>query len=63
MQITETLLFPLLSIVFSVGLSYSFFSEKIKAIEKTLDEKKDFAERLTRIEEKTNLLLEHFLKK
>lgn len=62
MQITEAIFYPLLSVVFSCGLTYSFFNEKIKAIEKALDEKKDFGDRLTRIEEKTNLILDHFLK-
>lgn len=63
MQIPTEILAPLFSIIFSLGITYAIFSEKIKAIEKVLDEKKDFAERLTRIEEKTNLLLEHFIKK
>jgi hypothetical protein len=53
---------PLISFVFSVGVIYAVFSEKIKSIEKQLDEKKDFSERLTRIEEKTNLLIDHFIK-
>jgi hypothetical protein len=53
---------PLLTIVFSFGSTYSFFNQKIKAIETELNRQKDFAERLTRIEEKTNILINHFIK-
>jgi hypothetical protein len=58
----EKYLIPLLTFVFSFGSSYSFFYQKIKAIENELNRQKDFAERLTRIEEKTNILINHFIK-
>lgn len=53
---------PVLTFVFSFGSCYSFFYQKIAAIERELNRQKDFAERLTRIEEKTNILINHFIK-
>ena len=52
----------ILTFVFSFGSTYSFFNQKIKNLENKLNEQKDFAERLTRIEEKTTILINHFIK-
>jgi hypothetical protein len=38
------------------------FNTRIKALEKQFNEHKDTIERLARVEEKLNLLLEHFIK-
>jgi hypothetical protein len=59
----EGYIIPILTIVFSFGSCYSFFNQKINAIERELNRQKDFAERLTRIEEKTNILISHFINK
>lgn len=58
----EQYIIPILTFFFSFGSCYSFFNQKIIAIENELNRQKDFAERLTRIEEKTQILINHFIK-
>jgi len=50
------------SILFSVGVSYGIVNTRLKNIERIQAEQRDIAERLARIEEKTNLIIKHFMK-
>lgn len=53
----------IVSFIFSAGVVYGALNTRIKAIEKNQNDFKETGERLARIEEKTNLLIEHFLNK
>lgn len=50
------------SVLFSVGVSYGIVNTRLKNIERVQAEQRDIAERLARIEEKTNLIIKHFMK-
>ena len=50
------------SIIFSFGAIYGMFNARIKNVEKSINDHHNLNERLTRIEEKTNLLINHFIK-
>jgi hypothetical protein len=50
------------SVLFSVGVSYGIVNTRLKNIERIQAEQRDIAERLARIEEKTNLIIKHFMK-
>ena len=50
------------SILFSVGVSYGIVNTRLKNIERIQADQRDIAERLARIEEKTNLIIKHFMK-
>lgn len=52
-----------ISFIFGLGLVYGTVNARLKSIEKELHQKRDIAERLTRIEEQTKLLIDHFIKK
>lgn len=58
----EEILYQLALLIFSFGVMYGMFNTRIKALEKQFNEHKDTIERLARVEEKINLLLEHFIK-
>jgi hypothetical protein len=47
----------------SVGFIWGSFNNRIKTLEKKNNDDKDIKERLTRIEEQTKILLDHFIKK
>jgi hypothetical protein len=47
----------LLLCIFSIGITYGTLSNRIKQIESTLDDQKSIAERLARIEERINILV------
>ena len=50
------------SILFSIGVSYGIVNTRLKNIERIQADQRDIAERLARIEEKTNLIIKHFMK-
>jgi uncharacterized membrane protein len=52
-----------ISFIFGLGLVYGTVNARLKSIEKELHQKRDISERLTRIEEQTKLLIDHFIKK
>ena len=47
----------LLLCIFSIGITYGTLNNRIKQVEHTLDNHKDIGERLARIEERLNLLI------
>jgi hypothetical protein len=47
----------------SVGFIWGSFNNRIKNLERKNQDDKDIKERLTRIEEQTKILLDHFIKK
>jgi hypothetical protein len=52
-----------ISFLISVGFIWGSFNNRIKNLEKKNQDDKDIKERLTRIEEQTKILLDHFIKK
>lgn len=59
----QVIVAQIISFVLSVGFIWGSFNNRIKQLEnKNLDDK-DIKERLTRIEEQTKILLDHFIKK
>ena len=58
----EEILLTVGSILFSVGVSYGIVNTRLKNIERIQADQRDIAERLARIEEKTNLIIKHFMK-
>lgn len=58
----EEILLTIGSVLFSVGVSYGIVNTRLKNIERIQAEQRDIAERLARIEEKTNLIIKHFMK-
>jgi len=52
-----------ISFLISVGFIWGSFNNRIKNLEKKNNDDKDIKERLTRIEEQTKILLDHFIKK
>ena len=53
----------LISFLISVGFIWGSFNNRIKQLENKNKDDKDIKERLTRIEEQTKILLDHFIKK
>lgn len=49
--------------VASIGFVYGTLNNRLKQLEKQMNDAKDISDRLSRIEEKTNFLIEHFIKK
>lgn len=47
----------LLLCIFSIGITYGTLSNRIKQIESTLEDHKSISERLARIEERLNILV------
>lgn len=47
----------LLLCIFSIGITYGTLNNRIKQIENTLEDHKSIAERLARIEERLNMLI------
>lgn len=47
----------LLLCIFSIGITYGTLNNRIKQVENTLENHKDIGERLARIEERLNLLI------
>jgi archaellum component FlaF (FlaF/FlaG flagellin family) len=57
------LIAQIISFLISIGFIYGSFNNRIKNLEKKNQDDKDIKERLTRIEEQTKILLDHFIKK
>jgi len=57
------ILAQVISFLLSVGFIWGSFNKRIKNLEKKNNDDKDIKERLTRIEEQTKILLDHFIKK
>jgi hypothetical protein len=57
------LIAQIVSFLISIGFIYGSFNNRIKNLEKKNQDDKDIKERLTRIEEQTKILLDHFIKK
>lgn len=47
----------LLLCIFSIGITYGTLNNRIKQVESTLEDHKNISERLARIEERLNLLI------
>jgi hypothetical protein len=59
----QVLITQVISFFISVGFIWGSFNNRIKQLEKKNNDDKDIKERLTRIEEQTKILLDHFIKK
>jgi archaellum component FlaF (FlaF/FlaG flagellin family) len=59
----QMLIVQIVSFLISIGFIYGSFNNRIKNLEKKNQDDKDIKERLTRIEEQTKILLDHFIKK
>ena len=59
----QVLITQIVSFFISVGFIWGSFNNRIKQLEKKNNDDKDIKERLTRIEEQTKILLDHFIKK
>lgn len=59
----QVLITQIVSFLISVGFIWGSFNNRIKNLEKKNQDDKDIKERLTRIEEQTKILLDHFIKK
>lgn len=59
----QVLVSQIVSFLLSVGFLWGSFNNRIKQLEKKNNDDKDIKERLTRIEEQTKILLDHFIKK
>jgi hypothetical protein len=59
----QMLIAQIVSFLISIGFIYGSFNNRIKNLEKKNQDDKDIKERLTRIEEQTKILLDHFIKK
>jgi len=57
------LITQVISFLISVGFIWGSFNNRIKNLERKNQDDKDIKERLTRIEEQTKILLDHFIKK
>jgi len=57
------LITQVISFLISVGFIWGSFNNRIKQLENKNKEDSDIKERLTRIEEQTKILLDHFIKK
>jgi len=59
----QVLITQVISFLISVGFIWGSFNNRIKNLERKNQDDKDIKERLTRIEEQTKILLDHFIKK
>jgi len=59
----QILIAQIVSFLISIGFIYGSFNNRIRNLEKKNQDDKDIKERLTRIEEQTKILLDHFIKK
>lgn len=59
----QVIITQVVSFLISVGFIWGSFNNRIKNLEKKNQDDKDIKERLTRIEEQTKILLDHFIKK
>jgi hypothetical protein len=59
----QVLITQIISFLISVGFIWGSFNNRIKNLERKNQDDKDIKERLTRIEEQTKILLDHFIKK
>jgi sensor domain CHASE-containing protein len=59
----QVLITQLISFLISIGFIWGSFNNRIKNLERKNQDDKDIKERLTRIEEQTKILLDHFIKK
>jgi hypothetical protein len=59
----QMLITQIISFFISIGFIYGSFNNRIKNLERKNQDDKDIKERLTRIEEQTKILLDHFIKK
>ena len=59
----QVLITQIVSFFISVGFIWGSFNNRIKNLERKNQDDKDIKERLTRIEEQTKILLDHFIKK
>lgn len=58
----QDLIISIGSFIFGFGVVYGVFNTRIKTLESKFEEHKDTIERLARVEEKLNLLIQHFIK-
>lgn len=56
------LLLPILNSILLFGIFYGMTNARLKNLESRIAGQDDQAERLTRVEEKLNLLINHFIK-
>ena len=59
----QMIITQVISFLISVGFIWGSFNNRIKNLERKNQDDKDIKERLTRIEEQTKILLDHFIKK
>lgn len=59
----QVLITQIISFLISIGFIWGSFNNRIKNLERKNQDDKDIKERLTRIEEQTKILLDHFIKK
>jgi hypothetical protein len=59
----QVIVAQVISFLISVGFIWGSFNNRIKQLENKNKEDSDIKERLTRIEEQTKILLDHFIKK
>jgi hypothetical protein len=59
----QVIVTQIVSFLVSIGFIWGSFNNRIKNLEKKNQDDKDIKERLTRIEEQTKILLDHFIKK
>jgi len=59
----QVIVAQVISFLLSVGFIWGSFNNRIKQLENKNKEDSDIKERLTRIEEQTKILLDHFIKK
>lgn len=59
----QMIITQIISFLISVGFIWGSFNNRIKNLERKNQDDKDIKERLTRIEEQTKILLDHFIKK
>jgi hypothetical protein len=62
-QVIVVIVTQVISFIFVIGFIYGTTKTRLKYIEKELNTHKDTIERLTRIEEQTKMLIDHFIKK
>ena len=62
-QVIVVIVTQVISFIFVIGFIYGTTKTRLKSIEKELNTHKDTIERLTRIEEQTKMLIDHFIKK
>jgi hypothetical protein len=59
----QVIITQVISFLISLGFIWGSFNNRIKQLENKNKEDSDIKERLTRIEEQTKILLDHFIKK